>query len=150
MMHPEKLTCKKFLLVASMLILSSCGFSFSPSFFGCSSCEGDAAGDAEAHREKLRRHFTSGDTSVDVSTLIAETKQISARLKAAGNTAEANKFDSYTDVLMFGNRTVDESLNDVMMLVSGGHSTSGQTTNCSGSGAKKKLCSIITAPFRFR
>jgi hypothetical protein len=71
---------------------------------------------ASAHKEKLRKHFIQGDTSVDISTLISETRSISARLKRAGMMKKANKFDSYTDVLMFGNRTIDESLNDVMKL----------------------------------
>ena len=71
---------------------------------------------AQLHAEKLRRHF-SGKLVEDVSTLIQETKTISSQLKAAGLKKQANEFDSYVDVLMFGNRTIDESLNDVMTLV---------------------------------
>jgi hypothetical protein len=52
-----------------------------------------------------------------VSTLISETRAISRRLKNAGMIDQANKFDSYTDVLMYGNNTIDESLHDVMELV---------------------------------
>lgn len=55
--------------------------------------------------------------TTDISTLIAETQKISARLKRENRYAEARKFDSYTDVLMFGNNTLDESLNDVMELI---------------------------------
>jgi hypothetical protein len=32
----------------------------------------------------------------------------------------ANRFDSYIDVLTYGNRTVDESLDDVMRLINKG------------------------------
>jgi hypothetical protein len=71
---------------------------------------------AEQHAEKLYRHF-SGRRMGDVSTLIVETRAISAQLKASGMYKQANKFDSYIDVLMYGNRTIDESLNDVMELV---------------------------------
>jgi hypothetical protein len=56
----------------------------------------------------------------DVSTLIAETRAISAQLRRSCMKEQANKFDSYVDVLMYGNRTIDESLNDVMKLVKNG------------------------------
>jgi hypothetical protein len=65
--------------------------------------------------KKLQRHFSSGRVG-DISTLINETRIISAQLKNAGMTDQARKFDSYIDVLMFGNRTIDESLNDVITL----------------------------------
>jgi hypothetical protein len=53
--------------------------------------------------------------------LITETRDISSKLKQAGLRQQANKFDSYTDVLMFGNNTLDESINDVMELVKKGN-----------------------------
>jgi hypothetical protein len=65
---------------------------------------------------KLRRHF-GGRREGDISTLIQETSILSARLKAAGMRQQANKFDSYVDVLTYGNNTIDESLDDVMTLV---------------------------------
>lgn len=93
------------------------------------SCSNSSGGDVETiadrHQEKLRRHFSSGDTSVDISTLISETRSISMGLKNAGLKDRANKFDSYTDVLMFGNNTVDESINDVISLIGQGHNQQG-------------------------
>ncbi|MDR2067875.1 MAG: hypothetical protein LBP41_02710 [Holosporaceae bacterium] len=78
------------------------------------SCDMEVA--AEKHADKLRKHFI-GDSTVDVSTLIHETRAVSGRLKRAGMYEQANKFDSYTDVLMYGNNTLPESINDVMELV---------------------------------
>jgi hypothetical protein len=109
---------EKLSLLLLALLLPACGLA---SFFKSSCNDGrDIAGAAKIHEEKLRRHFTYGSIGVDVSTLIAETRRISAQLKYSGNIKDANRFDSYIDVLMFGNRTVDESLHDVMRLVSGG------------------------------
>jgi hypothetical protein len=71
---------------------------------------------AEQQTCKLRKHFI-GNSSTDVSTLIHETMEVSRKLKRAGMMDEANKFDSYTDVLMYGNNTIDESINDVLALV---------------------------------
>jgi hypothetical protein len=73
----------------------------------------------ERHEKKLRRHF-SGERVEDISTLISETKSISCQLKRSGRMREANRFDSYVDVLTYGNRTVDESLDDVMRLINRG------------------------------
>lgn len=70
--------------------------------------------------EKLRVHF-SGKSVGDLSELIQQAKAFSRDLKAHNNVAEANKMDSYIDVLMYGNRTIDESIDDVMMLVKNGH-----------------------------
>ena len=75
--------------------------------------------DAKTHASKLREHFL-GHRTTDLSTLIAETREISRRLKNANQYALANKFDSYSDVLMYGNNTLDESVKDVMELVKGG------------------------------
>jgi hypothetical protein len=71
---------------------------------------------AAKHAATLRKHF-KGEHTEDVSTLIARTRYISAKLKRIGMSEQANKFDSYTDVLMYGNQTIDESLHDVMELV---------------------------------
>jgi hypothetical protein len=73
----------------------------------------------EIHAGKLRAHFTSGCKCGDVSFLISETMAISRELKRLNRREEARRFDSYADVLMFGNRTIDESLEDVMRLVRG-------------------------------
>jgi hypothetical protein len=71
---------------------------------------------AQILEDKLRRHFV-GRREGDISTLIQETSALSARLKAAGMRRQSNRFDSYVDVLTYGNNTIDESLDDVMMLV---------------------------------
>jgi hypothetical protein len=94
---------------------------------------------ATKHEEKLRQHFIKKVGSEDVSALISETMHISQRLKSAGKQKEANKFDSYTDVLMFGNRTTRESLNDVMMLVK----------NKKGIGADGGHCKTLDDIFSF-
>ncbi len=67
-------------------------------------------------QEKLRKHFLYGGTQEDISSLIAETKAVASKLRKAGMEEKARKFDSYVDVLMFGNNTIDESINDVMNL----------------------------------
>ncbi|MDR2766025.1 MAG: hypothetical protein LBB63_00995 [Holosporaceae bacterium] len=97
---------KKILFLLLCLSLSSC----------CQWFGGDLDAIAERQTCKLRRHFR-GDNSTDVSTLIRETMAVSRKLKSAGMLEEANKFDSYTDVLMYGNNTIDESINDVLELV---------------------------------
>ncbi|MDR1334469.1 MAG: hypothetical protein LBJ71_04580 [Holosporaceae bacterium] len=74
---------------------------------------------AARHKAKLRQHFM-GERVGDISTLISETRAISSNLKRAGRVAQANKFDSYTDVLMYGNRTLDESMKDVIELTGNG------------------------------
>lgn len=72
--------------------------------------------EAKLQALKLREHFL-GHRSSDLSTLIFETRMVSQRLKAAHQKKLANKFDSYIDVLMYGNNTLDESVKDVMELV---------------------------------
>ena len=73
---------------------------------------------ADRHEQKLKQYFTSGNKgNTDVSTLISETRMISQKLKAAGMKERANKFDSYIDVLTYGNKTIDESIKDVENLV---------------------------------
>lgn len=77
--------------------------------------------EAERHAQLLRAHFIGGDVGLDLSTLIAQTRSLSMRLKRTGRLKTANQFDSYTDVLMYGNNTIDESINDVMKLVNFGY-----------------------------
>jgi hypothetical protein len=67
------------------------------------------------HADRLRRHFR-GDRVGDISTLISETRMISARLKEMNMWEEAKKFDSYIDVLTYGNNTIYESIRDVKEL----------------------------------
>lgn len=71
---------------------------------------------AMQHEEVLRHHF-KGHRAGDVSSLINRTKEISYSLKRAGLLKAANRFDSYTDVLIYGNRTLNESMQDVLRLV---------------------------------
>ncbi|MDR0677595.1 MAG: hypothetical protein LBF57_02900 [Holosporaceae bacterium] len=86
----------------------------------CHRNDGNISSISERHEEKLRRHFT-GQSTEDVSTLIQETKGIACRLRKAHMCTDANRFDSYTDVLVYGNKTIDESINDVMNLVRANH-----------------------------
>ncbi|MDR2268348.1 MAG: hypothetical protein LBD81_02765 [Holosporaceae bacterium] len=74
---------------------------------------------ANRQAQKLRRHFLGYNVSTDISTLISETRAVSSALKRANMSKEARKFDSYTDVLMFGNNTLAESISDVMELTRG-------------------------------
>jgi hypothetical protein len=117
-----------------MILLTSCSTS---SFFSDTAAGGvkdmDAAGNLITegsgrsinfnqrkiiHEKRLRKHFISGcKCGQDISALIHETMIISEELKRLGRKKEARKFDSYVDVLMFGNRTINESLEDVMKLV---------------------------------
>ncbi|MDR0968712.1 MAG: hypothetical protein LBL99_03740 [Holosporaceae bacterium] len=71
---------------------------------------------AQPHVEKLRKHFRGENVGEDVSTLISETRAMSEKLKKMGKKEQANKLDSYLDVLTYGNQTIDESLKDVMEL----------------------------------
>lgn len=98
---------KKFLGV--LLILSAC----------CSQEEQNVLRDAKDHAEKIRNHFI-GYVSEDVSTLIAETQVMSYRLKSLKFHKLANKFNSYIDVLMYGNNTLLESVKDVQKLIQKG------------------------------
>lgn len=77
--------------------------------------------EAEILASQLRAHFIANNSNADVSTLIARSRNMSARLKMEGQIKSANKFDSYTDVLMYGNHTLDESIRDVMDLVKNGY-----------------------------
>lgn len=98
---------KKFLGI--LLLISAC----------CKPGEQEIVREAQIHAQKLRSHFM-GYRSEDVSTLIAETKEISYQLKLLKLNRLANKFDSYTDVLMYGNNTLDESVKDMLELVNKG------------------------------
>lgn len=72
------------------------------------------------HEQKLRNYFLYGNGSgQDLSILIAETTAIALQMRARGMAQKADKFDSYLDVLMYGNRTIDESIRDVEDLVAG-------------------------------
>lgn len=105
---------------AICLLVSGCGCSFT------SSVEGPKAQvffvQASNLEDRLRSHF-SGQKTYEVSGLITETRMASNAFKRMGYPAIANKFDSYTDVLMYGNRTLAESMNDVMALVRGRKAT---------------------------
>ncbi len=71
------------------------------------------------HEEKLRHHFM-GHRAGDISSLINETRSISQKLKREGFLKVANRFDSYADVLIYGNRTLNESVQDMFNLVEHG------------------------------
>ena len=116
--------------ISFSILLSSC------SFFGGNSRAEDLA---DRHEQKLRQYFTSGGKgNADVSTLISETREISRRLKAAGMNRRANRFDSYVDVLTYGNKTIDESIKDVENLVKGKGGI--------GSG-DSKVCGVLNSVF---
>lgn len=80
---------------------------------------------ASRHEMLLKNYFTYGSNGKvneygggdDVSTLISKTMAIAASFREKGLYAEANRFDSYVDVLMYGNRTIEESIRDVENLV---------------------------------
>lgn len=128
-------------------MLSGCGY-FSGSSSGCSCNNSGGIGGnnnvdiddlADRQEQKLKRYFVSGGRGMaDVSTLISETRAISYRLKADGQRERANKFDSYTDVLMYGNRTIDESIRDVQRLV--------KNDNVTAEG-ESKVCKILNKIF---
>ena len=61
-----------------------------------------------------------GYGSDDVSTLVSETQFIANRLRLFRFNKLANKFNSYLDVLMYGNNTLDESVRDTQELVTNG------------------------------
>jgi hypothetical protein len=115
--------CKNFLFIALLLLLQACCECIKPcckKYFDTNGSLIDVDTAARMQREKLRRHFIRHSGPEDISTLISETRVVSDMLKRKGRIEEANKFDSYIDVLTFGNRTIDESLNDVMDLVKSG------------------------------
>jgi hypothetical protein len=116
------------------LLLASCS--------GEDNCCPSATDIATGHKEKLRAHFRGNGRTTDISTLIAETRRISARLKRENRYAEARKFDSYTDVLMFGNNTLEESLNDVMELI-GYENTTSAVGNTAVESGKKHCPSLL-------
>lgn len=81
---------------------------------------------AAVHEQKLKAYFTAApnDRSMDVSSLASETLVIADQLRAVGDVTLANKFYSYADVLLYGNHTIDESIEDVIKLVKGEKSKS--------------------------
>ena len=74
----------------------------------------------ERHETLLRKHFMGHYTGYDVATLINMTTRIANELRSRGCFATANRFDSYRDVLIYGGKTIAESLNDVHSLVYNG------------------------------
>lgn len=88
-----------------------------------SSCSCNQPGSLEfraaQHEEKLKQHFSGHYVGSDLSSLMRETKSLANQLREAGMEKKARKFESYTDVLMFGNNTLDESIKDVKCLVKG-------------------------------
>ncbi len=113
---------RKFISVICFALMTSC----------CSKYNNDMDFVAARQREKLKAHFSQGIKksrcgtdvrSYDLHSLIYETRYIAGRLRAQGRMKEANEFDSYVDVLMFGNKTIDESIDDVVKLVNGGVKT---------------------------
>lgn len=96
-------------ILGVFLIVSAC----------CSQEEQIILRNAQVHAEKLRNHFI-GYVSEDVSSLISETRIIAYQLKALRFCKLANKFNSYTDVLMYGNNTLAESVRDMQELINKG------------------------------
>ncbi len=127
---------KKDILFAVMclsVLLSGCSYF---SFGGGNSCIERLA---DRHEQKLRQYFTNGSKdNTDVSTLISETRAISRKLKAAGMKQRANRFDSYIDVLTYGNKTLDESIEDVENLVRNKEGSSEENS---------KVCSFLNRVF---
>lgn len=122
-----------FSVVCFSIFLSGCSYF---SFGGGNPC---VEGIADRHEQKLKQYFTSGNKgSTDVSTLISETRTISQKLKAAGMKERANKFDSYIDVLTYGNKTIDESIKDVENLVRNKEGSSGSDS---------KVCRFLNKVF---
>lgn len=102
-------------MITICLIFSLSGCDTVKNWFADNRCLEKAA---DRHEIKLKQYFTSGKGNAgDVSTLISETRTMSSKLKAAGLNERANKFDSYIDVLSYGNRTLDESIKDTQNLV---------------------------------
>ncbi len=93
-------------ILGILLILTAC----------CSTEERNILNEAKFQEERIRNHFM-GYVSEDVSTLIAETQIIAYKLKSLKFHKLANKFNSYIDVLMYGNRTIYESVKDMQDLV---------------------------------
>ena len=122
-----------FAVIGLLFLLSGCSY-FSSN--GGNSC---LEGLADKHEQKLKQYFTNGNRgNIDISTLISETQVISKKLKAAGMKERANKFDSYIDVLTYGNKTIDESIKDVENLV--------RNKSC-GRGKDSKVCSFLNSVF---
>lgn len=126
------------LSVTLMLTLPGCSY-FSGGGGGCNVSNVDVDDLADRQEQKLKRYFMRGGRGMaDISTLISETRSISARLKASGQRERANRFDSYIDVLTYGNRTIDESIRDAQRLV--------KNNDVSAEG-ESKLCNILNRVF---
>lgn len=73
-----------------------------------------------AHERLLREHFLGHYTGLDLAELINRTTNIANQLRGRGRLKDANRFDSYRDVLIYGQYTIDESINDVQKLIKDG------------------------------
>lgn len=106
----EKNVCKYLILI---LILCVCG---------CQVSSKDRLNEhlstaVVAHENLLRQHFLGQPTGHDISALLNTTTDIADQLRGLGRLKDARRFDSYRDVLMYGQYTIDESINDVQRLV---------------------------------
>lgn len=70
-----------------------------------------------SHERLLREHFLGHYTRYDIAELINRTTNIANQLRGRGRLREANRFDSYRDVLIYGRHTIDESIRDVQKLI---------------------------------
>ena len=113
------LMLKKSLLFFVLFLMNGCGNYF----------DGQTNSYAVEHQMKLRQHF-SGMKRQDISTLISETAKIANELKMSGQTKLANKFDSYIDVLTYGQHTIPESIRDVRCLMKNKPIEVPQKTKC--------------------
>lgn len=73
-----------------------------------------------AHERLLREHFLGHHTKYDMAELINKTTDIANQLRGLGRLKDANRFDSYRDVLIYGQYTIDESIKDVQSLIKNG------------------------------
>lgn len=71
-----------------------------------------------AHEYLLREHFLGHHVpGYDIATLLNNTTTIANQLRKLGRFEDANRFDSYRDVLTYGQYTIEESINDVQKLI---------------------------------
>ena len=106
---------KNFYFLITLLMLTACC---------CKNSGNDLDSRISQHENKLRMHFMGVSRNEDISSLIQETRDIANQLREQGKPLYARRFDSYTDVLMFGNNTLAESIADVNKLVTKGPASS--------------------------
>lgn len=99
-----------------LLLLSICGCQTSPE----SQLNEQLNTAVLRHENLLRQHFLGQTTGYDVATLLNITTDIADQLRNFGYLKDARRFDSYRDVLMYGQYTIDESIDDVQKLVDHG------------------------------